>query len=110
MSFRSLDRWCGHTSRPHPEERGTRVSKDGPRAHRGNTSLVDQTAVERRQELVVEDVGSLRPLLKLEIFRDLVDRAFEARRIDRADAVAFHFAGQDVVAQDALQAFEFEVL
>src|SRR5437899_4313688 len=34
---------------------------------RGDTSLVDQTAVERRQELVVEDVGGLRPLLKLEI-------------------------------------------
>jgi hypothetical protein len=72
--------------------------------------LINQPAVQWRQELVVENIGGLRPLLKLEVFPDLIDRALEARRVDRADAVAFHFAGQDVVAQDALQAFEFEVL
>src|SRR5438067_7395948 len=69
---------CADNPRPHPDEARSAVSKDGPPAPqgphgspgdaehrpetregalltmRGNISLIDQTAVERRQELVVE--------------------------------------------------------
>src|SRR5882757_8899492 len=67
---------------------------------------VDQPPVERGQKLVVEDIGRLRPLLELEVFRDLLDRALEARRIDAADAIALDVAGQDIVAQEGAQALE----
>src|SRR3954447_616784 len=68
---------------------------------------INQPLVQRRQKLVVENIRRVRPLLELEIFRDLLDRAFEARRIDAADAVVLDVAGQDVVAQEGAQAFEF---
>ena len=59
--------------------------------------------------MVVENIRCRRPLLELEVFGDLIDRALEAGRVDAADAVAPDFAGQDIVAQDRVQAFQFEI-
>src|SRR3954447_23016500 len=61
---------------------------------------VDQAAVERRQEAAVKDIRTGRPLAEFEFLGDLIDRAFESRCVDAADAVAPDLAGQDVVVDD----------
>src|SRR5712672_856273 len=70
---------------------------------------IDQPAVERRQEGGVEDIGRRRPLLELEVLGDLADRTLEPFGINAADAASLDLAGQDVVADDDAQPFEFEV-
>src|SRR5438874_480429 len=72
-------------------------------------SSIDQPAVERRQEGSVEDIGRRRPLLELEVLGDLADRTLEPFGINAADAATLDLAGQDVVADDDAQPFEFEV-
>src|SRR5260370_2762399 len=69
--------------------------------------LIDQPAVERRQEGGVEDIGRSRPLLKLEVLRDQADRTLESGGINGADAVMLDLAGQNVVADDDAQPLEF---
>src|SRR5712672_1724616 len=70
---------------------------------------IDQAAVQGRQEGIVENIRRGGPLLEFEILGDLIDRPFEAGRIDAADAVALDFAGEDVVADHGAQAIEFEI-
>ena len=76
---------------------------------RARSHSIDQAAVGRRQELVVENIRKLRPPLKPEILRELIDRPLEPDGIDAADAVVFHLAGQDVVMDHGAQAFELEL-
>src|SRR5882757_1060387 len=73
---------------------------------RGARLSIHQPAIERRQELFIDDVGGMRPLLEFEILRELVERPLEARRVDAADAVALDLAGEDVVADDGAQSLE----
>src|SRR5258705_11484265 len=70
---------------------------------------IDQPAVDRRQEGSVEDIGRGRPLLELEVLRDLADRTLEPGGINGADAVMLDLRGQNVVADDDAESLEFEV-
>src|SRR6202140_308211 len=70
---------------------------------------IDQTAPERRQEDIVENIDCGRPFLELEILGDLIDRPLEAGGIDGPDAVALHFAGGEGLTNQGAQAFEFEI-
>src|SRR5258705_6087550 len=70
---------------------------------------IDQPAAEGRQEGIVENIRRGWAFLELEILGDLIDRPLEAGRIDRADAIALYFAGEDVVADHAAQPFQVEI-
>src|SRR5258707_5171943 len=70
---------------------------------------IAQAAAEGRQEGVVENIRRRWPFLELEILGHLIDRPLEAGRIDGAEAVAFYFDGEDVVADHAAQPFQLEI-
>src|SRR5260370_9044343 len=70
---------------------------------------IDQPAAEGRQEGIVENIRRGWAFLELEILGDLIDRPLEAGRIDGAEAVAFYFAGEDVVADHAAQPFQLAI-
>src|ERR1700761_8462550 len=70
---------------------------------------IDQAFGWGRQEAVVKNIVSRRPLLEFEILGDLIDRALEARGVDAADAIALHFIGEYVVGDYAVQPFQFEI-
>src|SRR5882724_2697799 len=70
---------------------------------------IDQAAAERRQEGVVENIRRGWPFLELEILGDLIDRPLEPGRIDSADAIALHFGGDEVLANQGVQALQLEL-
>src|SRR4051812_43965817 len=68
---------------------------------------IDQSRAGFRQERIVEDIRRRGFGAEFDILGQLIDRSRKTSGIDAADAAAFDFLGQDIVADDGAQARQF---